>query len=205
MSEKAWLRLAGAAILILLGLSVYVAWRGTQREQAQLQEKLNSAEQAVRDANAREESRKVELDQQLSELQKQEAKVQKPEQVVKALPAVLPLPTPLVLQEVAQSPTMGQTSNKDKSNAPSPNVLLPVEDLKPLYDYAVGCKECQAELGVAQADLKDEKVKTQTLGKERDDALRAAKGGSLLKRVARAAKWFALGAAAGAVAAKLAN
>jgi hypothetical protein len=205
MSEKGWLRLAGATILMLLGLSVYLAWRGTQREQAQLQEKLNSAEQAVRDANAREESRKVELDQQLSELQKQEAKVQKPEQVVKALPDVLPLPKPLVLEETPQSPMPGQPSSKNKLDAPSPTVLLPVEDLKPLYDSAVACKECQAEVKAAQADLADEKVKTQSLGKERDAAVRAAKGGSLLQRVARAAKWFALGAAAGAVAAKLAR
>ena len=50
--------------------------------------------------------------------------------------------------------------------------------------------------------MNDEKAETQTLGRERDDALRAAKGGSVLQRVARAAKWFVLGAAAGALAAK---
>jgi hypothetical protein len=38
--------------------------------------------------------------------------------------------------------------------------------------------------------------------KKRDAAIRAAKGGSVLRRIARAAKWFAIGAAAGAVAAK---
>jgi hypothetical protein len=77
--------------------------------------------------------------------------------------------------------------------------------LKPLYDFAADCKACQAKLGAAQADLADEKVKSQALGRERDDALRAAKGGSVLRRIARAAKWFAIGAAAGAVAAKAAR
>jgi hypothetical protein len=38
------------------------------------------------------------------------------------------------------------------------------------YDYALGCKTCQAQLVAAQAELKDEKAKTQTLGRARDDA-----------------------------------
>ena len=50
-----------------------------------------------------------------------------------------------------------------------------------------------------------EQSKTEALSRERDDALRAARGGSLLHRVARAAKWFLIGAAAGAVAAKYAR
>ena len=48
-------------------------------------------------------------------------------------------------------------------------------------------------------------MKSQALGRERDDALRAAKGGSILRRIARAAKRFAIGAAAGAIAAKAAH
>src|SRR5690348_9930555 len=40
------------------------------------------------------------------------------------------------------------------------------------------------------------------LAKERDDAVRIAKGGSALRRITRAAKWFLLGAAAGAVVAR---
>ena len=80
-----------------------------------------------------------------------------------------------------------------------------MEDLKPIYDSAVACKECQLKLTVAQADLADEKTKTVTLSRERDDALRIVKGGSALSRVVRAAKWFAIGAAVGAAAAKLAR
>jgi len=57
-------------------------------------------------------------------------------------------------------------------------------------------------LGAAQADLADEKLKSQALGRERDDVLQAARGGSVLRRIARAVKWFAIGAAAGAIAAR---
>ncbi len=83
--------------------------------------------------------------------------------------------------------------------------VLPAQDLKPLYSFALDCQACQARLAAAQADLADEKLKTASLARERDTALQAAKGGSLLRRVARAAKWFVIGAAAGALAAKAAH
>jgi len=57
----------------------------------------------------------------------------------------------------------------------------------------------------AQADLTDEKTKTAALSKERDHALQIARGGSPFRRIARAAKWFLIGAAAGAIAAKSAH
>jgi hypothetical protein len=62
-----------------------------------------------------------------------------------------------------------------------------------------------AERTSYQGDLIDEKSKTYALTKERDQALKIARGGSVLRRIARAAKWFAIGAAAGAVAAKAAH
>jgi hypothetical protein len=195
---KSWLQIGAVGIVVVLGVSVVVAWRDVRREQAELQEKLKSAQQAVTDANMREETRQSALQQQLAGLQKKQATVRSPEQVVEELPTVLPLPKPLAIEETPQSDVAGQASGPGK-----PTVILPVEDLKPLYDSAVACKECQAELKAAQANLADEKVKTQALGRERDDALKAAKGGTVLRRVARAAKWFAIGAAAGAVAAKM--
>jgi hypothetical protein len=76
------------------------------------------------------------------------------------------------------------------------------EDLKPLYDFTLDCKACQAKLAASQGDLTDEKAKTVVLTKERDEAVRAAKGGNILQRVARAAKWLAIGAALGAVASR---
>jgi hypothetical protein len=78
-------------------------------------------------------------------------------------------------------------------------------DLKPLYDFALDCKTCQAKLATTQSDLADEKGKTTLLIKERDDALRVARGGSVWQRIGRASKWILIGAAAGAVAARTAH
>ena len=83
-----------------------------------------------------------------------------------------------------------------------PSGVIPIEDLKPLYDFALDCKACQAKLTAAQANLTDERAKTAALTRERNEAVRVAKGGSLLRRIARNAKWLAIGAAAGAIAAK---
>jgi hypothetical protein len=78
-------------------------------------------------------------------------------------------------------------------------------DLKPLYDFALDSETCQAKLTTAQSDLANEKGKTAILIKERDDALRVARGGSIWQRIGRASKWILIGAAAGAVAARIAH
>ena len=128
------------------------------------------------------------------------------EQVVAPLPDVITLPAPITIEAEGAS-TLGQPGGPYKSvgsvpDGIQPKVNFPAADLKPLYDFAADCKACQAKLGAAQADLADEKLKSQALGRERDDALQAAKGGSVLRRIARAVKWFAIGAAAGAIAAR---
>ncbi len=156
------------------------------------------------EASARQATRNAALQQQVAQLEKKKAATQKPADLVKALPEVLPLPRPMVLEETAPV-VAGTTDIGAKADVPEPKVAMPVEDLKPLYDAAVACKECQVELAAAQANLKDEKAKSAAVSRERDDALRVAKGGSLLRRVARAAKWFVIGAAVGAAAAKLAH
>ena len=108
-------------------------------------------------------------------------------------------------QRTATPPNGKTPPNISPDTPPANQVILPSQDLKPLYDFALDCKACQARLAASQADLADEKTKTVSLTRERDAALHAAKGGSLLRRVARAAKWFAIGAAAGALAAKAAR
>jgi hypothetical protein len=104
-------------------------------------------------------------------------------------------------------PNTTAAAGSEEISAPNPSgdAVLPAADLKPLYDFAMDCKVCQAKLAAAQSDLNDEKTENAALTKEKDDAVTAAKGGGVLRRILRAAKWFAIGAAAGAVAAKAAR
>jgi cell division protein FtsB len=202
MSFKTWLQIVAFAVLAIFALAVLLAWRVERHELTRLQQQLKTAQDAVSAANAREAARNAALKKHVAQLRKQEDAVQTPDDALKALPGVLPLPKPLALDEIPLTGADKQ-SGQAKPASPAPQVTLPTEDLKPLYDMAVQCKECQAELATAQADLKDEKAKSGELSRERDDALRVAKGGSVLRRVARAAKWFAIGAAAGAAAVRL--
>jgi len=206
MTMRSWIKVAAVMIALVAGVSVHFAWRGARREQAQLKAELQATQKALTDADTRQQTRNAELAQLLARLDEKKATIQKPEQIVKALPEVLPLPMP-ILDAQAGGAGAPKVPGQAKPGQPAPNsqVLLPTADLKPLYDYAVDCQECRAQLAAAQANLKDEQTKTQGLSRERDSALKAARGGSTLRRIMRAAKWFVIGAAAGAVAAKLAR
>ena len=47
MTLRGWFKAATVLIAIVTGVSVYFAWRGAQREQAQLKAELQAAQQAM--------------------------------------------------------------------------------------------------------------------------------------------------------------
>jgi hypothetical protein len=218
MLSRIWLKLAEILVPVLLAITIFVSWQADRRDRAQLATQLAAAQQTIAQAAASQHDRDTLLNQTLAQIAAQKQTTATPAQILQDLPGALSLPAPITLQ--AQSPqTTGSLddtkaaktahgSSGELPNNPTPKpgqvaeAILPAADLKPLYDFALDCKACQAKLTATQADLNDEKTKTAALTKERDAAVRAAKGGSALRRIARAAKWFALGAAAGAVAAK---
>lgn len=108
-----------------------------------------------------------------------------------------------------QPPSAGAQANRP-GNAAQPALLIPPEDLKPLFDTVQECLACRAQLTAAQGTLADERTKVTALTVERDaiaaqrDAALRASRGTFWSRTRRAAKWFLLGAAAGAAAGALA-
>ena len=196
MPLRYWIRLAELAFAFLLALVVYFSWRADRRDRDQLAAELAATKQLLSAADARQHDRDAQLAQTLASLAAEKRTILTPAQIVRELPSQIPLPSPIVLQSPPASP-----------NSPSPqtNAVIPAEDLKPLYDFTIDCKACQSKLAAAQGDLTDERKKTTALTHERDDALRIARGGSAWRRIGRAAKWFLIGAAAGAAAAKTAH
>ena len=196
MPSHNWIRLAELVAALLLALAVFFSWRADRRDRSQLESELAATKQLLAAADARQHDRDAQLAQTLATLAAEKRTIVTPAQIIHDLPSQLPLPSPIVLQSASASP-----------NSPSPktNAVIPAEDLKPLYDFTIDCKACQAKLATAQADLTDERQKTTALTRERDDALHIARGGSLIRRITLAAKWFIIGAAAGAAAAKAAH
>ncbi len=205
---RSWIRIAEVGFFVVVAVALLAAWRADRRDRTQLAAQLAAAQQALNAADARQHDRDALLTQTLAQLSAQKRSVVTPAQILRDLPNQIPLPVPIALQPEPDSPPSdSQHAATGKVPAPSTpsHAVIPPEDLKPLYDFAIDCKACQAKLAAAQSDLADEKIKTTTLTKERDDAVRAAKGGGAWRRIARAAKWFAIGAAAGAIAAKSAH
>ena len=223
MSRRIWLRLAETLLPVVLAIIILSAWEADRRDRAQLAGQLAAAQKTISQAAASQHDRDIILSQTLAQLAAEKQAAVTPAQILKALPGIISLPAPIAPQSQPQplaqgssgEPAAPSTGSADKSvrsialpGNPTPkpaqlgDTILPAADLKPLYDFALDCKACQARLQAAQSDLQDEKAKTLALTRQRDAAVRAAKGGSALRRIARAAKWFFLGAAAGAIAAK---
>jgi hypothetical protein len=212
MLSRIWLKLAEILFPVILAVTICVSWQADRRDRAQLANQLAAARQTIAQAAASQHDRDTLLNQTLAQIASQKQSAANPAQILKDLPAALALPAPITMLSANPEPATTTSAGSRVASAlpsnPSPkppqaaDAVLPAADLKPLYDFAL---DCQAKLAASQNDLTDEKTKTAALTKERDAAVRAAKGGSALRRIARAAKWFALGAAAGAVAAKAAR
>ena len=196
MTSNFWFRLIALLVAAIFGVAVVQAWRADRRERSQLESELAATKQLLASADARQHDRDAQLAQTLATLAAEKRTIVTPAQIIHDLPNQLPLPSPIVLQSAQALPN---------SPTPKANAVIPTEDLKPLYDFTIDCKTCQAKLGATQGDLADERQKTAALTRERDDALRIARGGSAWRRIGRAAKWFLIGAAAGAIAAKTAH
>jgi hypothetical protein len=204
-----WIHLAITAVVLLIATTLFVEWRSEVRDRAKLQATLAVAEQSLQRATASQQDRDRQLNDAVGKLAALKSTVVTQQQILARLPEVLDLPKPLVATQNVQpgvpsnNPRDAESPARKLPEAPSRStVAIPSEDLKPLYDFAVDCKTCQTRLATATADLADEKTKTQALGRERDAALKLARGGSLRQRLGRAMKWFVIGAIAGAVAAK---
>src|SRR6266702_1130628 len=179
-----WIHLAITAVALLIATALFVEWRSEVRDRAKLQATLAAAEQSLQRATTSQQARDRQLNDAVGKLAALKATVVTQQQILARLPEVLALPKPLVATQNVP-PGVASTGNLHGADsaqgklpeAPSPSaVAIPSEDLKPLYDFAVDCKTCQTRLATATADLADEKTKTQALGRERDAALKLARG-----------------------------
>jgi hypothetical protein len=203
MPLRYWIRISELVFVIALAFAWFFSWRADRQDRTQLAAELAATKQMVAAADAQQHTRDAQLAETLKSLAAEKRSIVTPAQIIHELPRELGLPSPIVLQT---APPASSTSVLAQTVKPVPSqAIIPAEDLKPLYDFAIDCKACQAKLATVQSDFADEQKKTAALTKERDDAVRIAKGGTAWRRIGRAAKWLLIGAAAGALAAKSAH
>ena len=135
---------------------------------------------------------------QIEELRRSAARVQTPEQAAAALSQIIRGFRPTMQPQVVVPP-----KSPEQAGALPPALQLPLkaeipaDQLKILYDFAEKCQECDVNLK-AELAKEVELTKQLTLAKlQRDEAVRAVKGGTLLDRLKREGK-SAAGAGAGA-------
>ena len=90
----------------------------------------------------------------------------------------------------SHAPELTPSSVRDDASG----AKIPVQDLKPLFDFVQDCRACDAELDAAHKTAVDDSMKIKTLTSERDLAVRAEKG-SFWHGVRQDMIWFAFGMA----------
>ena len=174
------------------------AWHSARRDSRQLAATLATQNNAVQQAGDREKQRDSQLAAALAAIRSEKRIVHTPQQAANHLASVLPpLPLPVYIHATNLSAPLPAAETSTTT------ISVPQPDLVPLYDGLQDCRASLVQNDSLQRDLADEKSRSATLLQERNTAVAAAHGGTFVLRLKRAAKWFAIGVAAGAAAAAI--
>jgi hypothetical protein len=188
----------GAALIAASFLAS--AWRTARHDSQQLAATLAAQNTLIRQAGDREKQRDSQLAGALAAIESQKRAIHTPQQAANQLASALPpLPLPISID------TLNLSAPLPSDEPPSASISIPKPDLVPLYDELQDCRADAVQNDALKQNLADEKARSAALLHERDAATAVAKGGTIFLRLKRAAKWFALGVAAGAAVAAVAH
>jgi len=189
------MRVTAIAAVTISALAIVGLWSrlASHRTDVQLRGVIATQTPLLDEASVREHKRDLALDKKLKSIARAKQQIKTPAEALAQIPEFLPpLPEKLTVQLTAPAAN---------DSPPPAAVTVPQQDLKPLEEYLNDCLACQAQLAAAQADLEDERSKVAALTRERDAALKAARGQGFWHGIRTRAKWFLIGGALGALAA----
>lgn len=195
------------AVIALVAIFMWVNYREAHDAQVKLAATIEAQKTVIeqaskdRDARAADDARRdAQTIATISSMQKAIENVQTPAQIAAFLQKSI---TPAAPQPI----TIEVPKSTEANPAPPAQVEIPQADLPALRNQVEACQECSVKLASAQKDvtslqsqLKDAGAQLSAVSKERDAAVKASKGGGFWSRVKRSARFFAIGAAAGAAA-----
>jgi preprotein translocase subunit Sss1 len=147
----------------------------------QVESQLKDQQIALRDKQAASDRETIE------QLKKQ---TQTTQQIVREIPKVISLPTPITIAEPQpQTQTGGGGEGLPDAPQPQAGIVIPPEDVKPLFDRLADCKAMESQLSACQQNYLDMK-------KERDLAVKA-RSGSFWQRAKQIGIGIAIGGAIG--------
>jgi hypothetical protein len=200
-------RVTLALAIALAGLLTFAGYGFVKEHEANavLAVQRKDAEAQQNAIAAKEQENQQALAAALKSFAAMKQQVQTPQQVAKALPALLPGLTAPMEQITPEQAKAVDALNLPELPVHAGDIVLPAIDAKQVYDAAVDCSANAAKLSACQTTVADDEALIAT--KERlieDDAV-ALKGGTKWQRMKSAAKWMLVGVAGGIAADELAR
>jgi cytochrome oxidase assembly protein ShyY1 len=181
-------------MVLLAGFLVFVGYGWMQEHDARLKAEAETGQQQKQIDGLKQQQADAQdaLNKKLTALEKSRQTPATATQLVSDASTLLPnLPVPLQVRMAPDDPTL--------PNAPATQtVIVPEADFKSIRDGQITCEENAAKLSTCQTLGDVSKQQLQLTEQQRDEWKTAAKGGSIWHRALGAAKWFAVGAGAGA-------
>jgi cytoskeletal protein RodZ len=180
--------------VLFVGFLIFVGYGWMQEHDARLKAETQTGQQQKQIDGLQQQQTDAQnsLNKQLTALEKSRQTPATAAQLVSDASSLLPnLPVPLQVQTAAKNPTL--------PDAPATQtVIIPEADFKGIRDAQIACEENTAKLATCQTLSDESKHQLQLTEEQRDEWKTAAKGGSIWHRALGAARWFAVGAGAGA-------
>ncbi len=180
--------------VLLAGFLVFAGYGWLQEHDARVKAETQTGQQQKQIDGLKQQQIDAQntLSQKLASLEKARQTPATATQLVSDASNLLPgLPVPLQVQTAPKDPGL--------PDAPATQtVVIPAADFKSIRDAQVTCEENTAKLTSCQTLGDESKQQLQLTEQQRDEWKTAANGGSVWHRALGAAKWFAVGAGAGA-------
>jgi cytoskeletal protein RodZ len=180
--------------VLFVGFLVFVGYGWMQEHDARLKAETQTSQQQKQIDGLQQQQAQAQnsLNKQLAALEKSRQTPATATQLVSDASSLLPnLPVPLQVQTAPRNPAL--------PDAPATQtVIIPEADFKSIRDAQVTCEENTARLATCQTLGDASKQQLKLAEQQRDEWKTAASGGSIWHRALGAAKWFAIGAGAGA-------
>ena len=181
---------------LLGGLVLFAVYGWQQEHYARLNAETQTGEQQKQIDGLKEQEAEAQqvLDKKLASLEQERKRPATAAELVSATSSLLPdLPAPLQVVTVPSDPALPDIPPKQE-------VVIPEADFKGIRDAQIDCQEDSAKLAACLSTQQDTTRQLKLTEAQRDEWKTAAKGGSMWHRALGAAKWFAIGAGAGAAA-----
>jgi len=187
IQRKAGFALVGAALLLF----AIHGW--LQEHDARLKAESLSNDQQKQLARLRQQAATTQeaLASKVASIERERSQPATAAQVVRETSTLIPnLPEAMEVQEFPSALPNGPSTEA---------VVVPAADFKSIRDAQLTCEEDNVKLTACQTLQADARQQLTLTEAERDGWKSAAKGGTVWHRALGAAKWFAVGAASGAV------